>query len=495
MLKGFCILLPSVFLAAFLFASLISQKRSAKAGISVSLTLLFSIVRKVSPKFFHPYFYPDFLFLAAVFYFSKDLPRKLRIGIVISTIITFALAQMFWMGFSSPISLFDIYAIKEVYAYSTLIFCTLIAAVIFILVVGFLTLWKIGKKPLVWIFIVAAYGTTYLLPPPNVWSSYQTYMKRGAIVCLISEVFQQSKRMLYSSDQRHLYYLGQDLKITQKRNVNVLILESLLVPHLLTDELKNLNVKLELPWQKMISPTFGGQSARSEFEILCGVPSYKKPFVEFNSIIRDIHCLPNFLKKFGYQTIVSNASSPETFNAPRAYTYLGFDKQIWHKRNKKHATEMETLSKGVIYDGSLLNENLANLKDFKTPYLNYIVGTYGHMPFSDNEVKRPRLFHSKDKQLEKVINIQIYREKEVIKWLDHLNKTDKEAINIVCGDHLPYLNNVNFGDMGYTNFCVSNIKLLESNFYKIPVQILKELGCEKCALPTDMESQYAYLLF
>ena len=79
------------------------------------------------------------------------------------------------------------------------------------------------------------------------------------------------------------------------------------------------------------SPAYGGYSAASEFEILCGVPELQPlgdmSFNYFGG--KDIKiCLPSLLSKYNFQTISITGTKSHFHNAKNAYPTLGFEKNI-----------------------------------------------------------------------------------------------------------------------------------------------------------------------
>ncbi len=75
-----------------------------------------------------------------------------------------------------------------------------------------------------------------------------------------------------------------------------------------------------------LSPVFGGKSARAEFEVLCGLPSYAVGGIDFNAL-RGAHipCLPDLLRRLGYATMASQPVSSSFFNYRKAYPAVGFE--------------------------------------------------------------------------------------------------------------------------------------------------------------------------
>ena len=134
------------------------------------------------------------------------------------------------------------------------------------------------------------------------------------------------------------------------------------------------------------SPVFGGGTAQAEFEILCGVPALELyTSAEFNMLHgAKTPCLPNMLAEVGYRTIATQSYKPDFFNSEKAYHSLGFEEINFPT---VFAGSRPTYLKyedreNYIFDGDLYDQNLAYVEKVIAdgrPFLNYVLGTYGHL--------------------------------------------------------------------------------------------------------------------
>ncbi|MFZ2726650.1 MAG: sulfatase-like hydrolase/transferase [Methylococcaceae bacterium] len=237
----------------------------------------------------------------------------------------------------------------------------------------------------------------------------------------------------------------------------------------------------------VISPVFGGFTAQAEFEVLCGVPAlHQYGSVEFNSFTgKPTFCLPNLLSN--YRTVATNSYKPNFFNAPNANKSMGF-KEIYFPRQyaSKSQTYLDLVDKTqFIFDGDLLAQNLEFVKQHKAsdnpkPLLNYVLGVYGHMPFSLDETRHPLLLkarsHNKNLNAEyqRAINQIVYRTQALAYYLAQLIKLDPQSLIIVMGDHVPRLGGTGFyRNMGYRNNSHDSIHKPPA-FYIINGQFIKK---------------------
>jgi hypothetical protein len=198
-----------------------------------------------------------------------------------------------------------------------------------------------------------------------------------------------------------------------------------------------------------LSATFGGQSSRPEFEVLCGVPSYAALGVEFN-LLRGaaIPCLPNVLRERGYVTVANVASSASFFNVGRAYPGVGFE----HRFFAPDFTfdDMDGL---WLSDASVFRQSLAHVGGLKVagrPIFSYIVTGAGHEPFELDPAARPVRFPGESWMMRSA-NAAHYNSKALADLVESIEAKDPDAVVVIMGDHLPPLglSNEGFGQGDY----------------------------------------------
>jgi len=242
----------------------------------------------------------------------------------------------------------------------------------------------------------------------------------------------------------------------ETRNVHILVLESFLDPQRFSglkfrtppapprfDALrKNMHISR--------SPVFGGGTAQVEFELLCGVPAFElySP-AEFNMFNGSpTPCLPNLLSAAGYRTIATQSYKPDFFNSEKAYQSMGFRETNFpsiYAENRKTYLKYD-IPNSYIFDGDLLSQNLLYVEKLLAdgkPFLNYVLGTYGHLPhIIDTERFTPKVEVVGVKpgsQAYLAIQQFYYRAGAVADYIQQLRKMDPDSLILVTSDHLPPL--------------------------------------------------------
>ncbi len=244
--------------------------------------------------------------------------------------------------------------------------------------------------------------------------------------------------------------------LKNSRNIHILILESFLDPQ----RFKALKFQtppapprfdaLRKNMHLSRSPVFGGGTAQVEFEVLCGVPALElySP-AEFNMFKgMPTPCLPNLLSAAGYRTVATQSYKPEFFNSEQAYQSMGFQEtnfpSIYAEKRKTYLRY--NVANSYIFDGDLLSQNLLYVEKLLAdgkPFLNYVLGTYGHLPhITDTERFPPRVDVAGVKpgsQAYLAIQQFYYRAGAVADYVQRLRKMDPESLIVVTSDHLPPL--------------------------------------------------------
>jgi phosphoglycerol transferase MdoB-like AlkP superfamily enzyme len=294
------------------------------------------------------------------------------------------------------------------------------------------------------------------------WSEVKSARKTGRITMAL---YYEAKRRVNTarlSEFRDISKLGTRISdnvlgAMKPRDIHLIVLESFIDPSLFNglafdrppaheafDRLVGDNISLS------VSPVFAGGTARAEFEILCGVPSFGTiDGIEFNVFTgAATYCLPEILSGLGYRTVASIATSPKYYNSTLAYQGMGFREQYFPKEFvPKSDTYLElddTVGKQHLFDGSLLSQNHAFISgetEEKRPVLNYVLGMYGHHYFYRNEEKRPPVISTGSgvDEIERLVNQYHYRTKAIADYLEALMKDGREHMIVIVSDHLPTL--------------------------------------------------------
>ena len=195
-----------------------------------------------------------------------------------------------------------------------------------------------------------------------------------------------------------------------------------------------------------VSPVFGGETARAEFEVLCGVPSLRLYGLEFLTFSgKETYCLPSILKSAGYHTVLTFPHGPVFFNTRRAYPGLGFTERIYGDLHSPPGAEsIAQHGESYLNDAELLPQNLDKVRRLVhagKPFLNYMLTIYGHWPFDIDERKHPASIHvSVDSDdLGKIANQMRERTEALNAYIEGLREADPHGIIVLVADHLPPL--------------------------------------------------------
>lgn len=273
-------------------------------------------------------------------------------------------------------------------------------------------------------------------------------------------LYEEAKRnMALNSLEKKDNFKEKSLILTAKanlKNIHLIVLESFYDPN----SFENLSfsenpihpdfISFNQKQNTSISPVYGGNTAQAEFEILTGAPALSKyGSIEFNlfSGNKINRALPNLLRDVGYLTIATNALKPDIFNSYNAYRSLGFDEQYYITGD----TYLKKGKEWFISDGDLLDQNFKFIDSIiqanpSIPIFNYVLGMYGHAPFSMNISKTPlkiNVYLNKepisDDRIIRSVNQIYYRTLALANYIRKLNSLDPDSIILITADHLPSL--------------------------------------------------------
>lgn len=195
-----------------------------------------------------------------------------------------------------------------------------------------------------------------------------------------------------------------------------------------------------------VSPVFGGETARAEFEVLCGVPSLRLYGLEFLAFSgKETYCLPSILKSAGYHTVLTFPHGPVFFNSRRAYPGLGFTERIYGDLHSSPGAEsIAQHGESYLEDAELFRQNLDKVRTLVQagkPFLNYVLTIYGHWPFDIDERKHPSNIRvSVDSEdLGKIANQMHERTLALNAYIEGLREADPHGVVVLVADHLPPL--------------------------------------------------------
>jgi len=230
------------------------------------------------------------------------------------------------------------------------------------------------------------------------------------------------------------------------RNIHIVLLESFWDPNMLkkakykqnplSPEFRELWKNAE--YSHALVPVFGGFTANSEFEVLCGFPVVKHSVKFERQMLNDVPCLPHILAEKGYRTIASHPNVPVFWNRVNAYQRMGFQ-TYWSLQDfVQDDMNREFMSDSTLYRQVL--EKISGSMDAGQPVLDYIVTYFGHWNYPLNESRPDKISSpSKIEEVSSYANTMYYKSRELMVFINELRKRDPEGIIVVFGDHLPFL--------------------------------------------------------
>ena len=243
-----------------------------------------------------------------------------------------------------------------------------------------------------------------------------------------------------------------DIKPFTPRNVHLVLLESFWDPNELKKAFYSQN-PLAPDFRKLwknagyshaLVPVFGGGTANSEFEVLCGFPVTQGAIKFERQLLNPVPCLPHILADKGYRTVVSHPNVPVFWNRVNAYRNVGFQ-TYWSKSDFL----LDDMNNDFLSDSSLYRqviEKISGSLESKQPILDYIVTYFGHWNYPLSK-SRPLKVNARS-EVEEVTayaNTVYYKSRELMAFLEQLALRDPDGIIVAFGDHLP-----NLGD-GYVD--------------------------------------------
>jgi len=326
------------------------------------------------------------------------------------------------------------------------------------------------RKPLTWfvLLLLVISGVSFARYSPQVnhymddrfgdriWDQPGNYRDRGLVmhilhetsrnlargrVVLTPEQIAEAKAALIPGSM-----IAKQPNSLDKRNLYIILLESFWDPMALkTAEISDdpFDPRFRALWKgsghsTALAPVFGGYTANSEFEILCGFPVLNDAVFFEGWLRKEAPCLPEYLAQAGYRTVASHPNFAAFWNRVNAYDRIGFT-DYWSVND----FELDDLNGVFLSDESLFRqvwEKQAEMRQSEKPLLSYIVTYFGHLNYPLNE-QRPKQISVKHdpNMVENYVNLLYYKTRELMDFYEQLREEDPNAIIVMFGDHLPFL--------------------------------------------------------
>jgi phosphoglycerol transferase MdoB-like AlkP superfamily enzyme len=230
------------------------------------------------------------------------------------------------------------------------------------------------------------------------------------------------------------------------RNIHLVLLESFWDPNRLKKAGYNqnpLSPEFRKLWKSTdysnaMPPVFGGYTANSEFEVLCGFPITKDNVKFERQLKNSVPCLPHILADKGYRTIASHPNVPVFWNRVNAYRNVGFQTYWSIADFVQDDMNREFMADATLYRQVM--EKISDSLDKKEPMLDYIVTYFGHWNYPLGATRPSKITaKSKVEEVTTYANTIYYKSRELMTFIDLMRKRDPDGIIVVFGDHLPFL--------------------------------------------------------
>lgn len=290
-----------------------------------------------------------------------------------------------------------------------------------------------------------------------IWNQPGNYRDRGLILHLVHEGLRNiSRSQVTISEQEaiaareHFQPKPQELANNASpggtRNIYIILLESFWDPMLLTSagiSPDPVSPRFRELWRQTghsttSAPVFGGYTANSEFEVLCGFPVVENAVFFEGWLRNDVPCLPHYLSGAGYKSVAAHPNEAAFWNRVNSYNRIGFD-EYWSKND----FQLDDMNREFLSDKSLYRQvwqKLEKNRENPQPLLMYIVTFFGHLDYPLSK-SRPKVITtvSKNSMLEGYVNQIHYKSNELMDFVELLQKEDPQALIVMFGDHLPFL--------------------------------------------------------
>lgn len=300
----------------------------------------------------------------------------------------------------------------------------------------------------------------------SVWNQPGNYVSRGPLIYWLQEGARHLARnetppeaaavhaahRLLAADHLHPAAAAADgtlpaaVEAVPGRNIHMIVLESFWDPTLLGAEQWSQDPFVptfralwdEAGRSQALVPVFGGYTANSEFEALCGLPVSRDEVVFETRLRNALPCLPAVLRDAGYATMAAHPNVPAFWNRHNAYRRIGFD--VFMSGGDFVEDDMND---GYLGDASLYRQVLERLDpmlESGVPVFNYILTFFGHLDYPLNAA-RPHVIDAPgaDERLLAYANTVHYKTRELMDFLAQLRARDPDSLIVVFGDHLPFL--------------------------------------------------------
>ena len=233
----------------------------------------------------------------------------------------------------------------------------------------------------------------------------------------------------------------------------------------------------------VLSPTFGGQSANPEFELLTGLsmrflPRGSLPYRQY--VIHELPALPRSLAERGYRSVALQVDPPSFFNRPACYPRLGFDETVWLGQD----AEVELDASGRCASDEAVVDAILGALEHEGPTFVFAFTNATHAPYSRERFAGPgpevvtdpesslaielggylRALHAMDRALERLV--------------ERVAARGEPAVIAILGDHQPSFTFWNDAHDASSSLAGDGIEALRRK-HSVPVVLWSNVGEER----------------
>lgn len=212
----------------------------------------------------------------------------------------------------------------------------------------------------------------------------------------------------------------------------------------------------------VLTPSYGGGTSISEYEVLTGncasfLPNGTVPYMQY--INNDTDSYASFLKDQGYTTVAIHPYKPDFWSRDKAYPLMGFDKFISMEdfedpttlRWQKYISDMDLTN-------MIISEYEAAAED--GPFFAFCVSMQNHASYAgsdygDDTIRLvgdyPAISDDVKGAVESFATGTYYADEALGALVDYFEKEDSDTVIIFFGDHQPHVGNVDLSDLGLTS--------------------------------------------
>ena len=206
----------------------------------------------------------------------------------------------------------------------------------------------------------------------------------------------------------------------------------------------------------LISPTFGGYTAKTEFEILTGfslsfMPEVSNPYATY--MAKPQAALPAVFRANGYRALAVHPYTKTFWERARSYPLLGFEEFLDIESFKNPEF------KGPFISDDTLVSKIIEVSKERSPYFLFAITMcshapydYSYAPFTKGQIDPlSPMSDASRRTLRTYVNAINQTDRALKRLVEHFSKVDQKTLIVFFGDHLPMLgaNNEVYTETGY----------------------------------------------